>query len=140
MAKDTWTVEQVDELRKWAEQGLSATQIGIQMKMTRNMIMGAIVRNQVALKNKKTTGWSKYVRKTPVTAEKPVAKPPLYELANAWPVKTGENSILFDEMEHEHCRFPLWGTEARTGAVCGNRRVPGKSYCRACLKLTYQQR
>lgn len=130
----TWTLERIDELKQWADKGLSVTQIGIQMQLTRNQVMGAVVRNQIILKQKKTTGWSKYVRKQPPKPEgQPVMKPK-YEYLNDWFSQESSASVHFDQMHHMSCRFPLWGTEERTGMVCGQRRMIGSAYCPACTK------
>lgn len=154
MVGRVWLPEHVELLKKLVSEGLSATQIGVRMELTRNQVIGYCHRHKIELARRTSTQPMKDVKKRPkisATEARSNKKGSNHfnfrrasELSNAvptdgnWPKPENDNSVdIFDTQEH-HCRMPLWGHSLRVGKVCGKPRLRFNSpYCASCHKLAY---
>lgn len=154
MVGKVWLPEHGELLRKLVSEGLSATQIGVEMGLTRNQVIGYCHRKKIELARRTTAAPMKDVKKRPrISATEARSKKEgsnhfnfrrASELAHAvptqdnWPKPENDNSVdIFETREH-HCRMPLWDHLRRSGKVCGQPRFRfSSSYCASCYKLAY---
>lgn len=148
-----WTNENDERLRRLVANGLSSTQIAVEMGVTRNTILGYIHRNKIELARRKSNDPMNDVKVTPYVRKKknkPATNPISATLARTnqgkegnnhfnvrrmlelsaepatmpkWPKDENELSVHFMDTKDPHCRMPLWGTADRIGKVCGKVRI-----------------
>lgn len=116
-----WDDQSVELLRKYWAEGLSASQIGARIFMTRNAVIGKAHRiglplrgNAVANRNRSIAATSRRKRKVVTVA------PP--------PVDGDVGRVAFADLEAHHCRFIPRESSDPT-PFCGHRTVPGLAYC-----------
>lgn len=70
----------------------------------------------------------------------PVVRSPLPEAPTPLPIDTRVAKLSFDELENNHCRFPI-GTPGTKGfGFCGDERAPDRPYCADCCERAFQPR
>jgi GcrA cell cycle regulator len=125
-----WDDRQLDLLHKLWTSGMSASQIGEQLGITRNAVMGKVYRLgitrvlQPASRAEKAEG-ARYARAGKLLRRpaevKPIAAP-----------RRGRhhagNKTIFDLEAHD-CRFPLSDPNCAGMLFCGAQTIPGRPYC-----------
>ena len=141
------TPEQIAKLKGWLYDGLSLTQIGNKLGVTRNVISGVIWRRPpLRAIQKQRSGASSHwqqVRPHPQPAQQMINKylevpvsdimedepdPPVKPDEPAAPETVG---VLLKDLGHNMCKYPLaWDREA-TGHYwfCGHETRPDQIYC-----------
>lgn len=149
----TWRVERLKELAKDNE--LSASQIGLELGVTRNAVIGKLDRLGLSIKK---NGAADKPGRTPKTP-----RPPGTERKRAWRalVKAAEEELqriegtvehveevpeappataiasLFD-LRKRHCKYPIGDPGTATFCYCGAERVAGLPYCAGHARKTYR--
>lgn len=140
-----WDDQSVELLRKYWAEGLSASQIGARIFMTRNAVIGKAHRiglplrgNAVANRNRSIAATSRRKRKVVTVAPPPrqatrriniiggAARLPTEPLPP--PVDGDVGRVAFADLEAHHCRFIPRESSDPT-PFCGHRTVPGLAYC-----------
>ena len=110
----SWSAKELDLLRQFVEQGLTAKEIAAALKTrTRNAVIGECHRRSIQLHHRPTRFGSK---RAPVEAR---------------PVR------LADLKDH-HCRWPIDSAGRGLDSLyCGRRKVDGQSYCPRHCGIAY---
>jgi GcrA cell cycle regulator len=56
------------------------------------------------------------------------------------PIDTRVGKLSFDQLEPEHCRWPLGDPRHINFGFCGEPRLPGRPYCPGCTSRSIQPR
>jgi GcrA cell cycle regulator len=146
----TWTTERVEELKVCFGEGLSCSQIAVQIGVSRNAVIGKL--NRLGLTRPRST-----------TAKDPEAKRPagrarggsnitrifsqhriLVELppeppggAEVVSIHAGGGCSLL-ELSPGKCRWPVSEPNARDFCFCGNAQVEGLPYCVGHARIAYK--
>jgi GcrA cell cycle regulator len=102
-----WTPEKVEELTKFWASGLSASEIGRRMGITKNAVVGKVRRLDLAM------------RRLP-------AQP-----------KREPNVVTLDRLSANMCSWPEGEPGTADFRFCGTPAVDGKPYCAAHCKIAY---
>lgn len=144
---DKWSPERVDRLVLLWSTGLTASQVGKRMGVSRNSIIGKISRLRSSGRNVER-------RRDPVYREKVIEEdtkaqlPPVRRILAATEVNdkgiygAGIPIVREGVMGKEgRCKYGLWGIrdypDLEDKLVCGQPAIPGKSWCRHCYRLVY---
>lgn len=153
----SWTVERIDTLKQlWAD-GLTASQIGAEMGVSRNAIIGK--KDRLGLEDRFSHGipWSisgriPSKRTVAVTGERKArvrnttrikAKIAGFDsgmeeyISVEAPPATEPIHSIFD-LEPMHCRWPHGDPSATDFHFCGGKALDGRPYCRSHCRLAYQ--
>jgi GcrA cell cycle regulator len=130
-----WTDEKFQALKGLTEQNLSARQIGIELGVSRNAVIGKVHRGGLHLKNPPSKPLVP-PRRRPQMSKPRMPKPPS---STALPPEPPQEEIAgpvvsFAELTAHHCRWPVGD------AYCGGTVVAGSSYCRRHTVLAHHHR
>jgi len=154
MTVGNWTPDRIEQLRKLAEMGLSASKIARELgSVSRNGVISKMARNNIPLKNA-TGGQSGVARiraaRAPRKAEAmrpravfsasevigrfaddaateyaiPASVPDLGELMGV-----PAEGVMLTDLERHHCRWPSGDPRSADFRYCGGPRIDGLSYC-----------
>jgi GcrA cell cycle regulator len=127
-----WTDEQFQTLKGLTEQNLSAKQIGNELGVSRNAVIGKVHRGGLHLKNPPSKPL--VPRPPPRRLPKP-KKPPSSTALPPEPLEEAIGPVVsFAELTAHHCRWPVGD------AYCGGTAVAGSSYCRRHTFLAHHHR
>lgn len=148
------TKEELKIIKLW-EEGYSGTQIGIELGMTRNAVMGKIyrLRKLAQLEYGHTKMASRAVievddpvkkieekpknAKIPKKASRPKLRPVVWTpKPDPSTVKIPERGVTFFSLRPGRCRYPLEGDSLATYVFCGA-PATNKSYCKEHHQLCY---
>lgn len=132
-----WTQEQTDLALKLYADGMSMSDIGLQVGKTRSAVGGRLRRVG--------TGALKRAPVAPKTqkAEKPAPRPKLIrvaprpvvpEMPRLSPPDLPTGAVELMQLRDHHCRFPLWSLPNETKFFCGEDNG-GRTYCPVHFKL-----
>jgi GcrA cell cycle regulator len=144
--RPTWTAERLALLKIHFEAGLSCSQIGAEIGVSRNAVIGKLSRLNLA---RDKAGNRPLVRKS--AAKRPrepsVPRPRLQLLralhaaplpaADSEPIHNGHCCSLF-ELSDDRCRWPISTPGADDFCFCGNPPVEGLPYCAGHSRLAYR--
>ena len=102
-----WTDERVEELKKMWDTGLSASEIGRRLGITKNAVVGKVRRLDLPM------------RRAPA------------------PVKIEVNVVTLDRLGTNMCSWPVGDPGSEDFRFCGEPAVPGKPYCQPHCKIAY---
>ena len=102
-----WTVERVEELTKLWATGLSASEIGRRLGITKNAVVGKVRRLDLAM------------RRAPA--------PPKREL----------NVVTLDRLKADQCSWPEGEPGSPNFRFCGKSAMIGKPYCQEHCAIAY---
>ena len=102
-----WTTERVDQLTKLWGTGLSASEIGRKLGITKNAVVGKVRRLNLAM------------RRAPAVP------------------KTLPNIVTLERLKSTQCSWPEGEPGEDSFRFCGKLAVPGKPYCEAHCKIAY---
>lgn len=128
-----WSDENCTILKTlWEANELSASQIGAVIGCTRSAVIGKAHRLKLEKKTTEPKGkkrrWSSPRR----------LRLPINRLAHEQPAApASRNPVTLDELQAEHCRFPLWEASASSGLYCGDPRFETLPYCMTHCMLCY---
>lgn len=106
-----WTEERIEQLKRHWREGLSITDIGRKLAMSRNAVVGKAHRLGLA------------GRESPILRRpEPVAAPPPAAVAQ----KRGP-----------HCKWPIGDPRTDQFGFCSKESVPGRPYCAEHCALAY---
>lgn len=150
-----WTVEMIAQLRTLWDEGLSTSQIGLRMGITKNGIVGKAHRLDLPgrpspIKARNGTPWvrpQRAPRQTlPLLASIPTAAPVRLEPrqsaslgrrpAAPSPEKAPEQP---KPSFHKTCQFPIGDPKSRGFRFCDDVTRPGSSYCETHHQLCYHR-
>ena len=119
MADSTWTKERLKKLEKLWDKGLSISEIGKELGVSRNSIAGKV--NRLGLEK----------RRSPIseTNEKVDAGRPqtIQDMdASKLPLKIALRNI---DWSHSKCSWPIGDPKSNEFSFCGEEVVQGKPYC-----------
>jgi GcrA cell cycle regulator len=151
MTIETWTPERVEQLRSLVVTGLSCSQIGAQIGVSRNAVIGKI--HRLGLSPGRPSGGA--ARTCPPRARHPRAATSQRRLLRltwsdgasvaeeataAGAVACAQPCSLLD-LEHGKCRWPVGepaGGAAADFTFCGNATTEGFSYCAGHARMAYR--
>jgi len=114
-AASVWNDERLEKLKKFWEQGLSITQIGIRLGVTRNAVVGKVHR----------MGLPK--RQSPIVrSDKPFE-----------PKRRKLSPLTFANWDRNKCSWPIGDPRSPDFKFCGEPIEEGKPYCTAHCKMAY---
>jgi GcrA cell cycle regulator len=136
----TWTETRDAALRKYHAAGLSATEIGDRMELTRNQVIGRIHRLGIQKGGQRRTAPAQRRKRVlapktplpPTVKEKPLPPmgPPAMPVVELPPEPApleGSLSLTLLDLEPHQCKFPV--TSSLPHLFCGAERVEGRPYC-----------
>jgi GcrA cell cycle regulator len=142
----TWTQEDSDAAATLWRQGLSAMQIGIRLRKTRNAVIGKIHRLGFTSENARET---RRVRKARPGSEgvkarglerKLKAKRKAAPVFNAEPLPAEapmpKGTMQLADLEAHHCRY-IYGDVQTAYGYCGCEVVAGLPYCEEHARICY---
>jgi len=128
-----WTDEIVTEIRHLAAQGLSASNIGNELGITRNAVIGKMRRLKIPLLGDSQGGrraGDQRPRRKRATLKVPVSE------AEPKPLPT---NVTLMELVPEGCRWPMGDPGTPEFAYCGNRRAQiNLPYCEGHCRMAYR--
>lgn len=152
MMPSAYSDEAIEEIRLLLLDGLSAAQIGIATKRSRNAIIGIVKRNKVlnavGFQNKKQ-GKKGKPRAPRVPALKAIAKVdnPVGAKRIAFrpgrvmkvvPIAIPSRNIRLVDLTPFQCRYATNDAEPREEHLfCGNKTMPGSAWCEAHHRIVY---
>ena len=115
-----WTDDRLEKLKKLWEEGLSISQIGKELGVSRNAIAGKVHRMKLSKRQ------SPIAPKT--VAKKEAAEKPKVEVAEPenLPLKLALRNINWSR---SRCSWPSGDPKTTAFKFCGKEVVPGKPYC-----------
>ncbi len=130
-----WTQQRVEQLTKMYNEGLSCSEIARRLGggCSRNSVIGKVHRLKLPLRSVVKIQKTKPPRKAP--PPKPVTQVRKIAALIAEPLPPADvNDVarvksLFD-LEPHHCRWPVDVEGQKWPGYCGDKKVPGLSYCR----------
>ena len=136
-----WNEERATTLRELWDEGLSASQIAVELAhgCTRNMVIGKSHRLQLPARTEPRPRRPRKIvvmsvkKKTPIPPPQPIVEAPL-------PV-SNELGVALLDLDSHHCRYIIGASEGKNGLAryCGQQKVWGSSYCahhtRLCLNI-----
>jgi GcrA cell cycle regulator len=130
-----WTTEKIDELRQLWSEGLSTSEIGKRLGVSKNAVVGKAHRLHLSS------------RPSPIRRVFRAAGPRPPRLASARPARTrdatGGNVVPIAreekpvELSNIPCKWPIGHPNEPGFGFCGERSVVGKPYCVAHCTLAY---
>lgn len=145
IARTTWTQQQDEIMLQMIKDGASYGDIAKAIGKSKNSVLGRANRTKMNLQHPKAVEFSRrgngkgrvdrkehvYVMRNPAPVSlvrrtiqsAPPVDPPRRHLG-----------ITFADLDRHHCRYPLGEGEAMT--FCGQQKMPDKSYCPHCYKIT----
>lgn len=146
----SWTYERVETLKRLWRDGLSSSQIAVQLGgISRSAVLGKV--HRLGLAGRAVASRKEYHRRHPwrsrTTAPKPRKRTQgviLKELAalplpQEQPADIGRVSLM--DLEPHHCRFVAGdpkGVASGTPVYCGAQKVPGLAYCEHHARRCYE--
>jgi len=148
MTMGTWTPERLEQLRNFAGNGLSSSQIAAEIGVTRNAVIGKLHRLGLAPGRPAAGGPA---RTCPPRARRPRHSPQREFLrlmfAQVPSIASGSVAVsavesaqpcsLFD-LARDKCRWPVGNPDAADFAFCGNEAAAGFPYCAGHARLAYR--
>jgi GcrA cell cycle regulator len=139
-ALQTWTIERVDQLRRYVEAGFSCGQIAGEIGLSRNAVIGKIHRLGL-WRGTDSTPRARTQRRRPAVLSQRRALAAAYASASTVDAEAAIDSAkrcsLF-ELTEGKCRWPLSDPGAKDFCFCGNDAVGGLSYCAGHARLAYR--
>jgi GcrA cell cycle regulator len=148
MTTETWTPERIEQLRNFATNGLSSSQIAAEIGVTRNAVIGKL--HRLGLSRGRPAGGP--TRTCPPRAHRPRQSPQREFLRLMFaqtpsiasgagtqyaPVESARPCSLF-ELAHRACRWPVDGSDGADVAFCGNESINGFPYCAGHARMAYR--
>ena len=150
MACSTWPDERLEALKVLVAQGLSASEIGNELGITRNAVIGKAHRACLALRRAMVANEDERKRRRNAAAR--TRRQRLHNGEQAVPkyrtepqpggltdlaVEIAANPVTFAELAEHHCRWPVGG-EGHTMLYCGADAVAGLPYCSRHCWMAYR--
>ena len=117
-----WTWELIGQLRALHAFGFSYREIGMQLGMSRNAVLGKAHRLGLQARIVSPAEGPR-MRERPMAAKPPPAPAP------------GSQPCLIGELNDSRCRFPLWNKEREPRFYCGAPAEFGGPYCEFHTRL-----
>lgn len=131
-----WAPEELEALKAYAAEGLSANQIAMRIpNKTRNAVVGRSFRDKLKLKGA-TSGPYNEPRKSLARIRKANTSKPGVE---ACARDLGGSDISLLEMTDNDCKF-IYGDVGNGHKYCGQRVVEGYAFCPFHAELVYRPR
>ena len=145
-AVSTWTPERVEALKALADAGLSCSQIGRKLGVSRNAVIGKL--NRLGLARGRAPAAPRppsqaanqpRLRRPTIMAQRQLLRAVYAEApaAVAEVAVTAERCSLL-ELAKGKCRWPISDPGAADFAFCGNVAVNGLPYCSGHARLAYR--
>jgi GcrA cell cycle regulator len=148
MTMGTWTPERLEQLRNFAGNGLSSSQIAAEIGVTRNAVIGKLHRLGLAPGRPAAGGPA---RSCPPRARRPRHSPQREFLrlmfaqapsiaggaGAASSVESSQPCSLFD-LARDKCHWPMGNPDAADFAFCGNEVAAGFPYCAGHARMAYR--
>ena len=123
-----WTAEDDANLKRYSEEGYSATEAGDMLGRTRNAVLGRAHRMGVSFKFMKD--------KTSTVRHEPLPEIIKEEEVKVFLSDEGTPTHLYKSLlnlRHDQCRWPI------NTKFCSEDKFPGSSYCLTHTKMSYRQ-
>ena len=136
-----WSEEIVNQLKAYAEQGLSASQAAAMFDgMTRNAAVGLAHRKKFQFRG---TCWSSGSRRQRKSAARSVAAPRPKSACVEVPIHfepepTPADNVTLDALQSWMCKFPIGDPITPEFRYCGAHRLDGRPYCGHHCRMTYE--
>lgn len=145
----SWTEEMVEKMIKLRDEGLSSSQIGAQLGVSRNAVIGKVHRlglhvpraeqrpgsmarptsNDHRNRNRKLVLTPPKIIQMRRLAEKMRAADPAAFLPTVPPSEPGVPGVSILDLTPKHCRWPLGDPRDPDFRYCGDDHVSGRPYC-----------
>jgi GcrA cell cycle regulator len=138
-AEHDWTTDEISRLTQlWAE-GLSGTEIGRCLGITKSAAIGKVRRLRLPGRPSPIRARPIYAREATSPQRAAYTPPdPIDQCAAAASLEARHREFAAMSVEKgQPCQFPLWGDERPTHEYCGHARVAGKPYCAAHCAVAY---
>lgn len=145
----TWTPERIERLKHlWTVEGLSMSQIGAELRVTKNMVAGKLHRMRLRGEDRpgpsaparpRRPNPSRHIPQRPATLADIAIEEPATEAdidAFADPHFTPDNKDLLD-LTKRSCRWPYGDPDQPDFHFCGAKSLAGRPYCAAHHKVAY---
>ena len=116
-----WTEERLETLKKLWDEGLSISQIGEKLGVSRNAIAGKV--HRLGLKKRQSPISNKGTAKTPAPQKK---APVEVAMPDDLPLKLALRNINWSRSK---CSWPIGDPKSKNFKFCGDEVVAGKPYC-----------
>ena len=127
-----WTEERVARLRELVDDGLTAEQIRKIIGVTRNAVIGKMVRCGFQSRNKPFAKPRDRVTRKPA---EPKMEPPMPDPTPQQP----RSPVHMLDLTLSTCRFPMWGFHEEPNFLhCGAQVAKGSVYCAKHGRVCYQ--
>lgn len=126
-----WTAERIEQVKVLAEQGLSASEIALEIgDVTRNAVVGLVFRrDDIKLKGGKDGAYTREKR--------PQQPTPRYMLVDVEPLFVA-TPVTLNELEPHHCKWPIGDPSQPDFRFCGGLKFNGYPYCVNHARIAYQ--
>ena len=142
----TWTPERIAQLRSCVEAGMTCSEIGIAIGVTRNAVIGKI--HRLGLSSGRPAGVSARTNCPPRARHSrgptqrrllrlACAHAPLDEILSSVVVISTHPCSLIDIDAHQ-CRWPIGDPATAQFAFCGNDSIGGFTYCLGHARMAYR--
>ncbi len=133
-----WTKDKIEELRGYAEWGMSSGQIGALMGLTRNAVIGKLHREGISLAPLPSRG----SKAAPKRAKRPSKPKPRFAKPLIPPLKgrMGAGPAVLAVMPY-HCEWPIGDPTSEDFHFCSERRDPlaEPPYCRKHTESAFRR-
>lgn len=139
---ELWTKEQTDELASLWASGLSASQIGARLGMTRNAVLGRVHRLKLG---KRRDAYAPKKQRVPGLRRAPakkrpglvVVRPSIFDFVGPFqPLDWCVNPVGMVDLGRDHCRWPAG--EPNQMQFCGESKLDGYVYCARHCRMAYR--
>jgi len=144
---NSWTSAQIAKLKALLARGLSTSEIGRKLGMTKNAIVGKINRLKLNSGTASKPAKVKVAAKKPAPAKaepkKTAKKEPAKKKSDKSDMKRKTERLIRQTAElmglkADQCRWPIGDPDADDFHFCAEKCFPGKPYCFAHCKTAYQ--
>lgn len=134
-----WTDEQVEELKRLWDQGLTTGEIGKALGVSKNSVVGKAHRLELNGRPSPIKRNSEEIEAVAEVPEKTVEKKKAAKTPSAKKTAEKEKKKLFtvNDLTSTSCRWPIGDPKDEDFHFCGEKALPDKPYCAKHAAIAY---
>lgn len=135
--RDHWTDKRIATLTEMWKAGISARDIGKELGVTRNAVIGKVHRCGLSMSDRPKKERSKSADQR---SPKPVRRSAFLPLPDAPlvpPERHDGELVSLQELRSDHCRWPIGDPGTAGFGFCGDRRLAAYPYCAKHCEQAY---